>query len=60
MADGMQKNWRELCVAVINESDPTKLNALFQELIKALDEGERSWRYTVRPPDASPPNRESP
>jgi hypothetical protein len=43
---------------VINESDPTKLNALFQELIKALDEGERSWRYTVRPPDASPPNRE--
>jgi len=30
MADGMQKDWRELCVALTNESDPTKLSSLVQ------------------------------
>jgi hypothetical protein len=44
MADGMQKDWRDLCVAVTNESDPTKLSSLVQELIEALDKGERGWR----------------
>jgi hypothetical protein len=35
MADGMQKDWRELCVAVTRESDSTKLTSLVQELIEA-------------------------
>jgi hypothetical protein len=44
MADGMQKDWRELCVAVTNETDSSRLTSLVQELIEALDRGERSWR----------------
>ena len=51
MAD-MQKDWRELCVAVSTESDSTKLRSLVQELIEALERGERSWRHNVYPPDA--------
>jgi hypothetical protein len=47
MADRMQKDWRELCVAVTNESDATKLSSLVQELIEALDKGERSWRVRL-------------
>jgi len=50
--DGMQRDWRELCVAVTNESDSEKLRSLVQELIQALDEGERSWRDPVRQPEA--------
>jgi hypothetical protein len=53
MADGMQKDWRELCVAVTNESDSTKLTSLVQELIEALDKRERSWRHTIPPSVAS-------
>jgi hypothetical protein len=53
MADGVQKDWRELCLAVTNERDSTKLSSLVQELIEALDRGERSWRHhTIRTPDA--------
>jgi hypothetical protein len=52
MADGRRKDWRELCVAVTNESDPAQLSSLIQELIEALDQGERSWRYIPCPPDA--------
>jgi hypothetical protein len=48
MADGMKPNWRELCLAVTNESDSTKLSSLVQELIEALDRGERSRRESVR------------
>jgi hypothetical protein len=59
MADGMQRDWRELCAAVANESDTTKLSSLVQELIEALDKGNRGWRRTVRPPDAIETNRES-
>lgn len=44
MADGMQKDWRELCLAVTNETDSTRLTSLVQELIEALDSGERRWR----------------
>ena len=44
MADGMQKDGRELCAAVTNQSDSTQLTSLVQELIEALDQGERSWR----------------
>jgi len=57
MADGMQKDWRELCVAVTNESDSTKLTSLVQELIEALDKGERSWRHPSPTPDAIAANQ---
>jgi hypothetical protein len=40
MADGMKRNWRELCLAVTNESDSTKLGSLIEQLIEALEEGE--------------------
>jgi len=33
MADHVQKDWRELCVAVTNEADSTKLTGLIQELV---------------------------
>ena len=60
MAEGMQqKDWRELCVAVTNERDSTKLSSLVQELIEALDKGERSWRQPICSPDAIPMNREA-
>ena len=59
MAEGMQKDWRELCVAVTNESDPTKLSSLVQELIEALDKGERSWRPTVCPRGGLATNQEA-
>jgi len=48
MADGMQRDWRELCAAVANESDTTKLSSLVQELIEALDKRKRGWRRSVR------------
>jgi len=59
MADGRQKDWRELCIAVTNETDSTKLSSLVQELIEALDRGERNWRHSVCPPDAIETNREA-
>lgn len=59
MADGMQKDWRELCVAVTSENGDTKLSLLDQQLIEALDQGERRWRHTLRPPDASATNQEA-
>jgi len=40
MIDGMQKDWRELCVAVTNETDSTRLTSLVRELSEALDRGE--------------------
>ena len=55
--DGMQKDWRELCVAVTNESDLSKLSSLIQKLIEALDKGERSWRQPIPGPDAIPANQ---
>ncbi len=59
MADGIQKDWRELCVAVTNETDSTRLTSLVRELIEALDRGERSWRHTIPPSDAIAVNREA-
>lgn len=58
MADGIQRDWRELCAAVANERDSAKLSLLVQELIKALDEGERIWHHTIRPSDTIETNRE--
>ena len=49
MGDGMQKDWRELCVAVTNENEDTKLSLLVQLLIEALDPGERRWRSRPSP-----------
>lgn len=59
MANGMQKDWRELCLAVTNESDSTKLTSLVQELIRALDKGEQEWRHAICSPDASVMNRDA-
>jgi hypothetical protein len=43
MAERNQKDWRELCIAVIHENDSARLSSLIQELIEALDEGKQSW-----------------
>jgi hypothetical protein len=59
MADGLQKDWRELCVAVTNETDSTKLTSLVQELIEALDTGKSSYRSSMYPPDTIATNRET-
>jgi len=59
MADGLQKDWRELCAAVTNECDSTKLTSLVQELIEALDLAERRWPPTIPPSDAIATNRET-
>jgi hypothetical protein len=48
VANAMKRNRRELCLAVTNESDSTKFSSPVQELIEALDRGERSWRDRVR------------
>ena len=58
MADGQQKDWRELCLAVATERDSTKLSLLIQELIEALDRGERNWRRTIPRPDAIETHRQ--
>jgi hypothetical protein len=52
----LQKDWRELCVAVTNETDSTKLGSLVQELIEALDKGEQRWRHGNRSSEASAAN----
>jgi len=59
MAAGLQNDWRELCDAVTNESDSTKLSSLVQELIESLDKAERSWRHPICSPDAIATNREA-
>ena len=57
MAEGTRKDWRELCVAVTNESDSTKLSSLVQELIEALDRSELSWRHIPCSPEAMATNQ---
>jgi uncharacterized NAD(P)/FAD-binding protein YdhS len=49
MAQRNQKDWRELCTAVANETDSNKLGSLVQELIKALDERDQNWRSPIDP-----------
>jgi hypothetical protein len=58
MADGTHKDWRELCVAVTNEKDSRKLVLLIQELIEALDRGERNWRHPSSPHDTIDTHRQ--
>jgi len=60
MAGHKQRDWRELCAAVTNEPDSSKLDSLVQELIRALDEGEREWRHSICSPDAIGTKREAP
>jgi hypothetical protein len=43
MPERNQKDWRELCIAVIHENDSARLSSLIQELLEALDKGERTW-----------------
>jgi hypothetical protein len=57
MADGIQRDWRERCFAVSNETDPLELCWLVQDLIKALDKSGRSWRHPVFPSGAIPTNQ---
>jgi len=59
MAGVMQKDWRELCLAVTNETDSTKLSSLVQELIEALDSRQQTWRHNIYQPDASTTNRQA-
>lgn len=47
MTKNKKRDWRELCLAVSHEHDSTKLTSLVQELIDALDRGERSWRQAT-------------
>lgn len=49
MADGIKKDWRELCVAMTNETDSAKLSSLIQELIEALDKASRHSRFPTSP-----------
>lgn len=57
MADS-KRDWRELCFAVTNEQDSTKLSSLVQELIEALDKAERSWRHCSFPAHAIDTHRQ--
>jgi hypothetical protein len=41
MPERKGKDWRELCTAVSNERDSSKLVLLVEELIRALDDPER-------------------
>ena len=43
MADCKQKDRRELCLAVTNESDSINLSSLIQELIEALASSKNEW-----------------
>lgn len=55
----MQRDWRDLCLAVTNELDSTKLSSLVQELIEALDRGEQSWRPPIPRSNPIAENREA-
>ncbi len=59
MAGHKQRDWRELCAAVTSEPDSKKLDSMVQELIRALDQGEREWRHAIYSPDAIGTNREA-
>jgi hypothetical protein len=57
MSEHGRRHWRELCAAVSNERDSSKLSFLVQELIEALDEPQRKSGVSVIPtgngPDAA-------
>ena len=39
-----RREWREICVAVVNEQDPVRLLELLEGLLVALDEREARLR----------------
>ena len=49
MAERNQKDWRELCAAIANETDLNNIGSLVQELIKALDEREQNCCSPIDP-----------
>jgi len=59
MANGRQKDWRELCITVTTENDCPKFSSLVPELIVALAQGERNWRHSICPLDAIPTSRDA-
>jgi hypothetical protein len=42
------KDWRELCKAAANESDPKKLMALVAEITRALDERDKKRNIATK------------
>jgi hypothetical protein len=48
-------NWREICEAMVNESDPQKLSELAQQLVIALDEEKLRGRLNPRTLQAQTP-----
>lgn len=48
-------NWREICEAMVNESDPQKLSELAQQLVIALDEEKLRGRLNPRALQAQTP-----
>jgi len=56
MATREQTDWRELCVAVSNESDSRKLSSLVQQLIEALDNTQQTCSSRI---DSFDENREA-
>jgi len=42
------KDWRELCKAAANESDPNKLMALVAEITRALDERDKKRNIATK------------
>jgi hypothetical protein len=50
MANANSRDWRELCAAAAQESDPDKLSSLVSQIIQAIDEG----RLPTSAPDALP------
>jgi hypothetical protein len=49
MAERNQKDWRELCTAVVNETDSRKLSSLLQKLVEALDDGHQNKHPRINP-----------
>ena len=47
MAERNQKDWRELCAEVVNETDFNKLSSLVQNLVEALDEGRQNTHRRI-------------
>jgi hypothetical protein len=58
MAERNQKDWRELCTAVVNETDSNKLRSLVQKLVEALVQNRRP-RIDPCGPNLEPPESES-
>jgi hypothetical protein len=42
------RHWREICQDVLREANPTRLNALFAELLASLEELERERRRQLK------------